>query len=108
VEPIGPPFQDLGPRGRLEHGVSAVPFPPAVGTQPLEGLPVLVVSGAASGRAGNDAETVSFLQGVGADVSHLRLGDAGIGGNGHGLIFESNTQDILEPVMKWLAGINLS
>ncbi|MFD1212015.1 alpha/beta fold hydrolase [Arthrobacter sp. GCM10027362] len=108
VEPIGPPFQDLGPRGRLEHGVAAVPFPSGSGRKPLDGLPVLVVSGEASGRAGNDAETVSFLERAGAHASHLHLGAAGIGGNGHGLIFESNTQAVLEPVLEWLAGINLS
>lgn len=108
VEPIGPPFQDLGPRGRLEHGVSAVPFPPGSGEKPLEGLPVLVVSGEASGRADNDAKTVSFLNGAGARASQLRLGDEGVAGNGHGLIFESNTKTILDQVFTWLAGINLS
>jgi hypothetical protein len=108
VEPIGPPFQDLGSRGRLEHGVTAVPFPSSSGDKPLEGLPVLVVSGEASGRADNDAETVSYLKGAGAQASQLRLGDEGVGGNGHGLIFESNTKIILDRVITWLAGINLS
>jgi pimeloyl-ACP methyl ester carboxylesterase len=106
-EPIGPPFRDLGPRGRLGHGLTAVPLA-ASGDRaaPLDGLPVLVVSGAASGRADGDAATVDFLNKSGAKAAHLRLEDLGIAGNGHGLIFENNIRDILQPVLKWLAGNN--
>ncbi|MEV5050082.1 alpha/beta fold hydrolase [Arthrobacter sp. LAR12-1-1.1] len=104
-EPLGPPFRDLGPRGSLEHGLTAVPL---AGGRSLEGLPVLVVSGAASGRAGGDAETVEFLNRSGATATHLRLEGLGIAGNGHGLIFENNNKEILEPVLKWLAGNNIT
>jgi hypothetical protein len=65
-----------------------------------------VVSGAASGRADGDAATVDFLNKSGAKAAHLRLEDLGIAGNGHGLIFENNIRDILQPVLKWLAGNN--
>lgn len=104
-EPLGPPFRDLGLRGRLEHGLTAVPLN---GQQSLNGLPVLVVSGAASGRAGADAETVDFLNHSGAKATHLRLEDRKIYGNGHGLIFENNINEILEPVLNWLAGNNIT
>ncbi|MDR7084257.1 pimeloyl-ACP methyl ester carboxylesterase [Arthrobacter ginsengisoli] len=114
-EPLGPPFRDLGPRGRLDCGLTAVPLAagasrplarqePPLGPEPLGGLPVLVVSGPASGRAGGDAETVDFLNRCGARATHLRLEDLGIHGNGHGLIFENNLNEILEPVLEWLAG----
>jgi pimeloyl-ACP methyl ester carboxylesterase len=114
-EPMGPPFRDLGPRGKLEYGLTAVPLagsagravPPA-GRTPLDGLPVLVVSGAASGRAGGDSETVEFLNRSGAKATHLRLEALGITGNGHGLIFENNINDILGPVLIWLAGNNIT
>jgi pimeloyl-ACP methyl ester carboxylesterase len=106
-EPLGPPFRDLGPRGRLEHGLTAVPLAAGAASKPLDGLPVLVVSGASSGRAGGDAETVGFLNRSGAKATHLPLEDLGIHGNGHGLIFENNINEILEPVLKWLAGNNI-
>jgi pimeloyl-ACP methyl ester carboxylesterase len=114
-EPLGPPFRDLGPRGKLEYGLTAVPLDagagrtePPTGSAPLDGLPVLVVSGASSGRADGDAETVGFLNRSGARATHLRLEDLGIAGNGHGLIFENNINEILEPVLKWLAGNNIT
>ncbi|MGF9660475.1 alpha/beta fold hydrolase [Arthrobacter crystallopoietes] len=110
VEPIGPPYQSLGPRGRLEHGATAVPLEAPFGSHepPLGGMPVLVVSAEASGRADNDAKTVAFLNSAGAVASQLRLEELGISGNGHGLIFESNTKDIFAPVLQWLAGLDIS
>lgn len=119
-EPLGPPFSDLGPRGRLAHGLTAVPLaagdgPPQsgdlqllAGLAPFEGLPVLVISGEASGRAAGDSETVAFLNRAGASATHLRLEELGIAGNGHGLIFENNINEILEPVMNWLAANNIT
>ncbi|WP_336714475.1 alpha/beta fold hydrolase [Arthrobacter sp. USHLN218] len=116
VEPIGPPYRSLGPRGRLDYGVTAVPLapstsdaaPPSGTCAPLGGVPVLVVSGDSSGRADNDAETVAFLDQAGALASHLRLESLGIRGNGHGLVFEANTKDVFAPVLQWLAGLNIS
>lgn len=105
-EPLGAPYRDLGRRGRLEHGLTAVPL--GAGPAPLDGLPVLVVSGAASGRAAGDSETVEFLNSSGAKATHLRLEDLGIAGNGHGLIFENNINEILEAVLNWLTGNNIT
>ncbi len=85
-----------------------MPLAAGAASKPLDGLPVLVVSGAASGLAGGDAETVEFLNGAGAQATHLRLEDLGIAGNGHGLIFENNINEILEPVLEWLAGNHIS
>ncbi|GAA3884350.1 alpha/beta fold hydrolase [Leifsonia kafniensis] len=102
VEPIGPPCRDLGPRGSLEYGVTAVPLD-GVGRRPLEALPVLIVSGEASGRAENDAATTAFLADRGASATHVRLGDLGVTGNGHGLILEANAGHALAPVLRWLA-----
>lgn len=98
VEPIGPPFRDLGARGVLADGATAIPL--AAGG--LAGLPVLVVTGAASGRAAADRETAAYLQDQAAEVQHLLLESAGIPGNGHGLIFEANARDALAPVLRWL------
>lgn len=102
VEPIGPPFADLGARGSLEHGVSTVPL---AGDR-LQNLPVLVISGEASGRASNDETTTTFLRSKGAVANHLSLGREGIEGNGHGLVFEANNQQVFGEVLTWLGGIS--
>ncbi|ASN37916.1 lysophospholipase [Arthrobacter sp. 7749] len=101
VEPIGPPFRDLGARGSLEYGATAVPLD----GERLDGVPVLVVSGDSSGRAEADMETTGFLREKGAAATHLQLGNEGIAGNGHGLIFEANNHEIFAKVLDWLEGL---
>lgn len=114
VEPLGPPFKDLGPRGSLEWGITALPMacdppgradPGAAGKRVLAHLkqiPVAVVSGEASGRAASDAATAGFLQDRGVAAEHIQLRDHGVRGNGHGLIFESNNRESLDVVLRWL------
>ena len=46
---------------------------------------------------------VPFLQHAGARVEHLDLPALGIHGNGHGLIYERNSDEIFEVVRQWLA-----
>ena len=101
VEPIGPPFADLGARGSLEHGVSAVPLE----GDRLADLPVLVISGEASGRAADGEKTATFLRSKGAVATHLSLGSEGIDGNGHGLVFEANNHRVFENILAWLDGV---
>lgn len=101
VEPLGPPFRDLGTRGTLDFGATSVPLE-EVG---LEGIPVLVVSGAASGRGEADKETTDFLRSKGAAATHLPLEDAGITGNGHGLVFEGNNHEVFQEILGWLESL---
>jgi pimeloyl-ACP methyl ester carboxylesterase len=101
VEPLGPPFRDLGARGSLEFGATAVPLD----GDRLDSIPVLVVSGAASGRGEADKETTDFLRTKGALATHLSLGNEGIAGNGHGLVFEANNHEVFQEVLDWLEGL---
>ncbi|MDI9977191.1 alpha/beta fold hydrolase [Rhodococcus sp. IEGM 1307] len=114
VEPLGPPFRDLGDRGRLAHGLTAVPLDDRPRThsvdptrpQRLLGLastPIAVVTADASGRHDDDLATVMFLQSAGARVEHLVLADLGLPGHGHGLIFERGHDHTLAIVRDWLS-----
>lgn len=64
---------------------------------------VLVVTGEASYHAHYDARTVAYLRQAGVDVTHWELGDLGIHGNGHNLIFEANSAEIADRITGWLA-----
>lgn len=46
---------------------------------------------------------VEFLATAGANAEHLHLPDYGMLGNGHGLVFEKNSDQALEPILRWLA-----
>ena len=46
---------------------------------------------------------VEFLKHAGAAVEALHLPDLGIRGNGHGLIYEKNSDETIQPVLRWLA-----
>ncbi|GGG47420.1 hypothetical protein GCM10011374_07280 [Kocuria dechangensis] len=97
VEPLGPPYRDLGERGRLEHGLSAVDL----GRWESDGPPppVLVVSAGASGRARDDEQTVAHLRALGLEAEHLLLAEHGLPGNGHGLVFEATNGQVLDLVL---------
>lgn len=118
VEPMGPPFAHTHGIGALSWGLTAIrvtyePFrdtaeavagadPHSLRMPHLQGLPVAVVSGEASAFAKFSPQIVSFLQRAGAAAELLHLPDYGILGNGHGLIYELNSDEALQPVLHWL------
>ncbi|WP_342660462.1 hypothetical protein Rruber_00403 [Rhodococcus ruber] len=113
IEPLGPPFRDMGARGRLDFGLAAVPLDldtattpdPAQQSRPLRGLAstaIAVVSADASGRQDADLATVAFLRAAGAAPDHLVLAECGLTGYGHGLIFENGHDAVLSLVRAWL------
>lgn len=68
----------------------------------LAGLPIVVVTGGASAFAAASLPTVTALKTGGAAAELLHLPDHGITGNGHGLIYEKNSDAALQPVLAWL------
>ena len=66
-------------------------------------MPVAVVSGETSVQAKYAPKIVNFLKTAGAAAEHLHLPDHGVRGNGHGLIYEKNSDEALAPVLRWLA-----
>ena len=118
IEPMGPPFADIPNIGRLAWGLTAVPlgYDPPVGSpdavrdaEPgtlrlpaLARLPIVVVTGETSSFAPASTPIVAQLRAAGAAAELLHLPDHGVTGNGHGLIYEKNSDAALKPVLAWL------
>ncbi len=119
VEPMGPPFADTPNIGALSWGLTAAPItydpprgraeeardadPMSLRIPALEGVPVAIVSGETSAPSKFAPQMVDFLVRAGAAAELLHLPDYGILGNGHGLIYEKNSDQALQPVLHWLA-----
>jgi len=69
----------------------------------LSAVPVAVVTGEASFRAGVDHCTVRFLEQAGVRTSHLRLEEHGQRGNGHMMMLEKNSRQIARVIDGWLS-----
>ena len=113
IEPIGPPFAEFPGLGTLTWGLTSAEItydPPAAKPDQVPGRripaladkPVAVITGGASPFAGFAPQVVEFLTAAGAHVRQMRLPDHGITGNGHGLIFEANSDDTVQPVIDWI------
>ena len=121
VEPMGPPFADTPNIGALSWGLTAAPItydppratpaaaraadPRSLRIPALAGVPVAVVSGETSAPSRFAPAMVEFLVRAGAAAELLHLPDHGVRGNGHGLIYEKNSDRALEPVLRWLAAL---
>ena len=68
----------------------------------LRGIPIGVVTSPASLLGHADASTVAFLRQAGCDAEHVRLEDLGVHGNGHLMMLEKNSRDVLDAIMRWL------
>ena len=118
VEPMGPPFADIPNIGRLSWGLTASPLtfdpprtsprevrdadPATLRLPALDGLPIAVVTGDTSAFAPASPPIVELLRVGGAAAELLHLPDHGVTGNGHGLIYERNSDAALQPVLAWL------
>ena len=121
VEPMGPAFADTPNIGALDWGLTAAPItydpplaspgearaaaPSSLRIPALAGLPVAVVSGETSVQSTYAGKIVAFLNAAGAAAESLHLPDHGVMGNGHGLIYEKNSDDALQPVLRWLEAV---
>lgn len=98
VEPVGPPYADLGPLGTLACGLTAVP----VALERLRDVRVGVVTAEASGHEEADAAVVAHLAEAGVPAQHVRLAELGIRGNGHLMMLERNSGEIARVICRWL------
>ena len=69
----------------------------------LARVPVAVVTGEASFRAGVDHCTSRFLEQAGVANTHIRLENLGIHGNGHMMMLEKNNLEIARVIHEWIA-----
>ncbi len=119
IEPMGPAFSQTPGIGALKWGLTAAPVsydplrgepeeartadPATLRIPALAGLPIAIVTGETSGFVKAAPAVAGFLSTAGAAVERIHLPDYGIRGNGHGLIYEKNSDEALQPVLKWLA-----
>ncbi|MHA6761437.1 alpha/beta hydrolase [Streptacidiphilus sp. PAMC 29251] len=127
MEPKGPPFRDAttadtpGPVVR-PHGITATaltqgpptgnpaqPDAPADPHDPaprllvnLAHIPVLLITAEASYHATYDHLTADYLRRRGVPVTHARLAEHGIHGNGHMMAMELNNHHIARFISDWL------
>ena len=69
----------------------------------LKNIPVLVVMSEASYHASYDHCTVAYLRQAGVNVSFMPLAKRNIGGNGHMMMLEQNSDQIAAVMTDWLA-----
>jgi pimeloyl-ACP methyl ester carboxylesterase len=119
IEPMGPPFANIPNIGLLSWGLTAPPLafepkpaspdelrdaPAGRFTLPaFAGLPIVAVTAEASAFAAASPPIVDQLKAAGAEAELLHLPDHGVFGNGHGLIYEKNSDAALKPVLAWLS-----
>ncbi|MGW0041483.1 alpha/beta fold hydrolase [Rhodococcus sp. NPDC003348] len=121
VEPLGPAFVDFPGIGSLDWGLTAAPVSYEAGfTTPAEvqaadaselaiaaftDKPVAVFAGTASVFRDSAPVIVEHLNATGAKGHYIDLGELGIVGNGHGLIFEANAAETVVPVIDWIGSL---
>jgi pimeloyl-ACP methyl ester carboxylesterase len=117
IEPMGPPFATF-PIGSLDWGLTTAPVtfarqferadevrdaqPADLRIPSFAGKPVAVFTGSASPFRDWAPATVDFLSTAGAKATWVDLQKSGIVGNGHGLIFEKNAHETVQPVIEWI------
>ncbi|MCD0502126.1 alpha/beta hydrolase [Bordetella petrii] len=118
IEPMGPPFADIPNIGPMRWGPTAAPMrfePPVPNAEAvrnaapgslrlpaLEGVPILIVTAEASAFAAASPPTAEFLNAAGASAELMHLPDYGVCGNGHGVIYERNSDEVLGRVLGWV------
>jgi len=104
IEPAGPPFGTIPGVGTLTSGITVLPWiTSADGIPGITGTPVAVVSGSASRFRGGAAAVRDYLRDeCGARADLLALEDQGLVGNGHGLMYERNSDEVANAVIRWL------
>lgn len=119
IEPVGPPFAELPGIGALSWGLTAAELitepraedPREVAGRNVPGLtktPIRLFSGGESAFAGFAPAVVEFLAGCGAHADQVHLPELGITGNGHGLLWETNSDETVKPVIDWIRKVQQS
>ena len=75
---------------------------PARKLKNLQKIPMVLVTAEASFASPGNPAALEYLKQAGCDVVELRLGRAGIRGNGHMMMVEKNNRQVLQPILKWI------
>ena len=68
----------------------------------LKNTKVLVATADASFASPGSPGTVAFLKQAGVQAEELRWGALGIHGNGHAMMMEKNSRQVLQPLIDWM------
>ncbi len=68
----------------------------------LKNTKVLIVTADASFASPGNPGGVAFLKQAGVQAEELRLGAIGIKGNGHMMMVEKNSREVLQPIIDWM------
>jgi pimeloyl-ACP methyl ester carboxylesterase len=68
----------------------------------LQKMPIMIMTAEASYHATYDHCTVKFLEQAGVHPTWIKLGEAGIHGNGHMIMIEKNSMEVAELIHRWL------
>jgi pimeloyl-ACP methyl ester carboxylesterase len=68
----------------------------------LKNTKVLVATADASFASPGSPGLVAFLRQAGVQAEELRWGALGINGNGHAMMFEKNSRQVLQPLIDWM------
>lgn len=104
IEPMGPPYGEIPGVGALTFGLTATE--PAAGVDTglvaLARVPIAVVTGEISPFVPAGYAVADYLTEHGVDAASIHLPAAGITGNGHGMFFERNSDEVLQLVLDWV------
>lgn len=70
----------------------------------LATVPIAVVTAEASVFNLTDPIVVEVLRQAGCRVTHLRLAEHGVRGNGHAMMLERNNREVLDVILTWVTG----
>lgn len=98
-EPQGAPGMEH-PLGRFDHGLTVAPL---TGPDDPFRAPVAVLTSEAGWMCDSNAQVVAWLDQRGTDVTHLKLEEQGISGNGHMMMLEKNSDRVARLLLDWIA-----
>jgi len=75
---------------------------PARKLKNLQGIPMVIVTAEASFASPGNPGAVAFFKQAGCTIEELRLGAAGVRGNGHMMMVEKNNREVLQPILDWI------
>lgn len=99
VEPLGAPDLEH-PLGRFSNGLCAAPF---VGSSNPYAPPIALVISQATWMREMNYHAANYLDSRDANVTMLDLPHLWIGGNGHMMMSERNSDQIAEVIISWLS-----
>jgi pimeloyl-ACP methyl ester carboxylesterase len=75
---------------------------PARKLKNLVGIPIVVVTSEGSFASPGNPGAVAFFKQAGCNAEELRLVTRGVHGNGHMMVVEKNSREVLNPILEWI------